>query len=171
MGRITLIALGVVLGGIAGWAYWHQWGCTSGCTITSSPVNSTLYGALMGGLLLDTFRKAPAHTGNKTENNQNMLRSFFGMAPKVDLPQLLGKGALVLDVRTPSEFARGHADGSMNVPLDQLTQNLHKLPKDKPVVACCQSGGRSAQATSILKDHGFDAHNGGPWTQVQANMK
>lgn len=52
---ITGIAIAV--GAMAGWAYWHFHGCTNGCAITSSPVNSTLYGGLMGGLLLNTFRK------------------------------------------------------------------------------------------------------------------
>ena len=105
------------------------------------------------------------------KNNNEMLRSLFGMAPKVDLPQLLQQGATVLDVRTPAEFARGHVAGSINIPLDQVLRNLHQLPKDRPVITCCQSGGRSAQAASVLKDHGFEAHNGGPWTQVQANLK
>lgn len=48
--------IGILLGAVAGYLYWYYIGCTSGsCAITSSPVNSTLYGALMGGLLLNTF--------------------------------------------------------------------------------------------------------------------
>ena len=59
MSRTTLglTVTGVVLGALAGWYYWSQWGCTTGCTITGSPVNSTLYGALMGGLLVNTFKR------------------------------------------------------------------------------------------------------------------
>lgn len=52
-----LIALGVLLGALGGWLYWNYFGCTNGCAITSSPVNSSLYGALMGGLLFHSFRK------------------------------------------------------------------------------------------------------------------
>ena len=52
-----ITAIGVALGAVAGWAYWYQWGCTEGCSITGSPINSTLYGALMGGLVVNTFRK------------------------------------------------------------------------------------------------------------------
>lgn len=44
--------VGVLLGSIAGFIYYQQIGCVDGCTITGSPVNSTLYGALMGGLAL-----------------------------------------------------------------------------------------------------------------------
>ncbi len=70
MKRVWVItAVGVALGAVAGWLYWHQWGCTNGCAITSSPVNSTLYGAFMGGLLLNSFKKpVPARTAD--ENNQ-----------------------------------------------------------------------------------------------------
>jgi hypothetical protein len=52
--RLTL--LGIVLGAIAGLLYWSEIGCTNGtCAITSNWLNSTLYGATMGGLLLSTF--------------------------------------------------------------------------------------------------------------------
>ena len=50
--------IGVALGTIAGWCYWYFVGCASGtCAITSSPVNSSLYGAMMGGILGSTFKK------------------------------------------------------------------------------------------------------------------
>jgi phage shock protein E len=54
--KLTLI--GVLLGAIAGYMYYSYIGCASGtCAITSKPLNSTLYGALMGGLLLNSFKK------------------------------------------------------------------------------------------------------------------
>ncbi|HRV52076.1 MAG TPA: DUF6132 family protein [Bacteroidia bacterium] len=50
--------IGVVLGSVAGYAYYYFVGCKSGtCAITSSPVNSTVYGAVMGALLLSSFKK------------------------------------------------------------------------------------------------------------------
>lgn len=52
------LVLGVVLGAIAGYLYYHFIGCAQGtCMITSKPVNSTLYGAVMGGLLVGSFKK------------------------------------------------------------------------------------------------------------------
>jgi phage shock protein E len=52
-----LIIAGVLTGGIAGFLYWKYVGCLSGtCIITSKPVNSSLYGALMGGLLFSIFK-------------------------------------------------------------------------------------------------------------------
>ncbi len=54
---------GLMLGAVAGWGYWYYVGCASGtCMITSKPLNSTLYGALMGFLFFNLFRKE-----NKTE--------------------------------------------------------------------------------------------------------
>ena len=53
-----LYIAGSILGGVAGYFYWQQIGCTSGtCMITSRPLNSTLYGALMGALLLGIFNR------------------------------------------------------------------------------------------------------------------
>ncbi|MBK7689925.1 MAG: hypothetical protein IPK62_07620 [Bacteroidetes bacterium] len=50
--------VGAVLGAIAGYLYWQQVGCASGtCAITSSPFNSTVYGAILGGLFLSLFKR------------------------------------------------------------------------------------------------------------------
>ncbi len=54
---LLFTAAGIVLGAIGGYAYYYYIGCTAGtCPITSKPLNSTLYGALMGALLFNTFR-------------------------------------------------------------------------------------------------------------------
>lgn len=53
-----LYMIGAVIGGTAGYLYWKWVGCASGtCPITSKPLNSTIYGAVMGSLLLSLFRK------------------------------------------------------------------------------------------------------------------
>jgi ABC-type branched-subunit amino acid transport system permease subunit len=53
-----LYIIGAVAGGVAGYLYWQQIGCSSGtCAITSKPLNSTLYGAVMGALLFGMFKK------------------------------------------------------------------------------------------------------------------
>jgi hypothetical protein len=53
-----LTVLGILIGAVGGYLYYHFIGCTSGsCPITSQPVNSTLYGAMMGGLLVSSFTK------------------------------------------------------------------------------------------------------------------
>jgi len=53
-----LILIGVAAGAAGGYLYWKFVGCSSGaCTITSKPLNSTLYGMLIGGLLFSMFKK------------------------------------------------------------------------------------------------------------------
>jgi hypothetical protein len=62
-----LIFIGIAVGAIGGYLYWSFVGCSSGhCPITSSPINSTLYGGVMGGLLLSMVKKK-----NKEENTEN----------------------------------------------------------------------------------------------------
>jgi hypothetical protein len=54
-----LALIGVLCGGIAGWLYWYNIGCATGtCPISSHPLNSTLYGMIMGGLLFSMFKKS-----------------------------------------------------------------------------------------------------------------
>jgi hypothetical protein len=58
--QYIITGIGVVMGLIAGYAYYHYVGCLSGtCAITSKPLNSTLYGGLMGGLLFNMFVTSP----------------------------------------------------------------------------------------------------------------
>lgn len=64
--------IGIMLGAIAGYLYWYFIGCQSGsCAITSSPVNSTLYGGLMGGLLVNTFGGTSSKKHHETNNKQH----------------------------------------------------------------------------------------------------
>ncbi len=56
-----LTVVGLAFGAIGGYLYYHFVGCNSGtCTITSKPLNSTLYGAMMGGLFFNLFKKSPS---------------------------------------------------------------------------------------------------------------
>jgi phage shock protein E len=83
--------------------------------------------------------------------------------------ELLEKGAIVIDVRSPGEFSGGHVAGSKNIPLPKIESKIKEIKKlNKPVVACCASGMRSGQAADILKRNGIEAVNGGSWTRVNA---
>lgn len=69
-----LYVIGALLGALAGFLYWNFVGCSSGtCMITSKPINSTLYGAAMGALLLGTFKaeKSKSTVSYKNENQSN----------------------------------------------------------------------------------------------------
>lgn len=65
----------------------------------------------------------------------------------------------LLDTRTPAEYDRGHADGFINIPVDELRDRLGNLDRTKPVYVMCQSGLRSYIASRILTGNGFDAYN------------
>lgn len=99
-----------------------------------------------------------------------MFRAFFGLGPKADLKALKDQGAIILDVRTAGEFAQCHVQGAINIPLDQLQGRLARLPKDKPIIACCLSGGRSGSAVSFLKSQGYEAYNGGGWSALEREL-
>jgi rhodanese-related sulfurtransferase len=66
------------------------------------------------------------------------------------------KDALVVDVREPSEYAEGHIPNAVNIPLRSLTENLDKIPKDKPAIFYCTTGHRTAIAMTVLRVLGYD---------------
>lgn len=73
-----------------------------------------------------------------------------------DEPALPRDGSVhLVDVRTQAEYAAGHIDGFINLPVDQLREHLEQLDKTKPVYLVCQSGLRSYIASRILKGSGF----------------
>lgn len=99
--------------------------------------------------------------------------NLFGGSTSVDLvEQYLEKGAVVIDVRTIEEFEEGHVQGSKNIPLNTIGSHLQEIAGlNKPVITCCRSGARSGSAATILKQHGIDAINGGPWGNVANCIK
>lgn len=102
-----------------------------------------------------------------------ILGKLFGMGPKVDLVEEISKGAIILDVRSKGEFQSGHVKGSVNIPVDSLERNMHKLKdKDRTIITCCASGMRSGVAKSVLRRNGYtNVHNGGSWMKVQGLKK
>jgi phage shock protein E len=100
------------------------------------------------------------------------IKNLFGIE-KTDYAQLVAGGAIILDVRSGGEYAGGHIDGSINIPVNKLEANLQKLKaKDKAIITCCASGGRSASAKRILEDNGYTAvYNGGAWSSLNQQIK
>ena len=75
-----------------------------------------------------------------------------------DLPDPLPEGLAVLDVREPGEWAHGHIEGAVHVPLMELPNRREEVP-DGRVLVVCKIGGRSMQATHYLAQQGFDVVN------------
>jgi len=102
----------------------------------------------------------------------NILKQIFGLGPKADYAELVKQGAIILDVRSKSEYADGHIKGSINIPVDILTNNLNRLKgKDTPIITCCASGIRSARAKSFLQEAGFlIVHDGGSWVSLKNKL-
>jgi phage shock protein E len=100
------------------------------------------------------------------------LRKLFGLDPATDYAQLVKEGAVIIDVRSKGEFDGGHINGSINIPVDQLTNNLNKLKdKNKTIITCCASGMRSASAKAVLKSNGYaQVYNGGGWSGLQRKL-
>lgn len=102
----------------------------------------------------------------------DFLKKLLGFGPSVDFAQLVKDGAIILDVRTKGEYTSGHIKNSLNISVDQLSNNLSKLKdKNKPIITCCASGMRSASAKNMLKANGYaEVYNGGSWLSLQSKI-
>lgn len=70
--------------------------------------------------------------------------------------RLVARGAKLLDVRSPEEFAAGHLDGAVNISVQELEGRLAELgSKETPLIVYCRSGMRSHRASELLKSAGF----------------
>jgi rhodanese-related sulfurtransferase len=97
----------------------------------------------------------------------SILKSIFGKN-NLDYADLTNRKALIIDVRSPREFASGNAKGSINIPLGDIANHINKIKKqNKPVITCCRSGARSASAAATLENAGIEVYNGGSWNGVQ----
>ena len=77
----------------------------------------------------------------------------------------------IVDVRTKAEFESGNVKGSINIPLNELPNRLEELRQlTHPLVLCCASGARSANAVAYLQSNGINCENGGSWVSVSFNM-
>jgi len=75
--------------------------------------------------------------------------------PAKALPRVQEAYSQFVDVRTPEEYAGGHAVRAINIPLNDLPAKLDRLEKNEPVYLICQSGRRSKEAAEILNRNGF----------------
>ena len=101
----------------------------------------------------------------------SVFKNSVAQASQSELTQAISQGAMLVDVRTPAEFVAGSVKAAINIPLDQLQQQIAKFKGQKSIIVFCRSGSRSSQAKAILEKNGI-THilNGGSWMNVQHIM-
>lgn len=101
-----------------------------------------------------------------------ILLLLFNRKDNIDFKKKISEGAIIIDVRTPEEYLRGHIEKSINIPLDKLEQSLDLLnDKEKTIITCCASGMRSERAKKILKKLEYSqVYNGGGWSSLNKKI-
>jgi phage shock protein E len=93
----------------------------------------------------------------------NWLNNLFSTMPEAT-QAAWDDDALLIDVRTPAEYASGHVEGAFNLPLDRFAQDHAIVAPDKSrqIILYCQSGARSGQALQFLRQQNYErVLNGG----------
>ncbi|PIF45832.1 rhodanese-related sulfurtransferase [Chryseobacterium sp. 52] len=111
---------------------------------------------IFGGIILTLYAAYRVYTYQTLDN---------------DLPQLIKKGAVILDVRTEQEYKMGHIEGSLNISLGTIRERYAELDLEKTYITVCSHGLRSVKAENILKERGFKhVHNGGAWSDFAKSL-
>jgi len=71
----------------------------------------------------------------------------------------LSNDAIIVDVRTPERFSKGHIPMAVNLPLDRIEKKQVNFPKSRTLIVYCDTGGSSIQAACILSDMGYKVIN------------
>ena len=108
---------------------------------------------------LEQWRKAGGALAQGTDTGEIVYvpRPRPGVMEIADFKKAVTGGAHLIDVRNSDEFAAGHVPGAVNIPLDDLTDNLASLDKDTTYILYCNTGSRAEMAYSELVNHGFKA--------------
>ena len=117
--------------------------------VAGSPFLAYVFGAILIPLQLIVIT---THFCVASWLYEGLLRLFGNWTVPISYKQaqsLLAEGAMLVDVRSPDEFARGHLHHAVNIPLDTLTQHLRSL-EGRTAILYCQSGMRCQQATQTL---------------------
>ncbi len=155
---ILLVTLGGALGG---YLYWRTIGCTSGvCAIGSNKYMSTIVGALLA-LLMVTSESCSAQTNEKpivTDTTSIQITIVNeDVTPEVFLSKIGNENTVLIDVRTPDEFAGGHIPNAVNINFNapDFAAQIEKLDKSKTYLVYCRSGARSGRAATSMSELGF----------------
>jgi NADPH-dependent 2,4-dienoyl-CoA reductase/sulfur reductase-like enzyme/peroxiredoxin family protein/rhodanese-related sulfurtransferase/TusA-related sulfurtransferase len=87
---------------------------------------------------------------------ENVLKGLVKVISVEEFLSLDRESIFILDVRTKDEYDLGHIEGAVNIPVDEIRQNLGKIPRDKKIIVYCGVGLRAYVACRVLYQNGFN---------------
>ena len=87
--------------------------------------------------------------------------------PDRNIKEFIEDGAIIIDVRTESEFKSGNIKNSINVPLKDLMYRVNEFSKEKKYITVCAVGMRAESAKKFFEKKGFQVLNGGRWSTLK----
>ena len=94
-------------------------------------------------------------------------RSFKNLNKTNNIKEFIDNNAVIIDVRSESEFNSGNLEGSVNVPLKDLMYRVNEFKKDKKYITVCTVGMRAESAKKFFKKRGYQVVNGGRWSNLK----
>tara|TARA_B100000575_G_C22893353_1_gene519750 strand:- start:153 stop:521 length:369 start_codon:yes stop_codon:yes gene_type:complete len=94
-------------------------------------------------------------------------RSFKNLKKTNNIKEFIDNNAVIIDVRSESEFNSGNIEGSVNVPLKDLMYRVNEFKKDKKYITVCTVGMRAESAKKFFKKRGYQVVNGGRWSDLK----
>jgi hydroxyacylglutathione hydrolase len=123
----------------------------------------------MGGLAVVVMLMASCGGATKVADSATGSSTSTAVQSQSTVPQPKAGETIIVDVRTVAEWENdGHANCSVNIPLDQLESRMAELKKDQKVVLVCRSGNRAGTAKQLLEGAGFtQVENKGAWQNIE----
>ena len=94
-------------------------------------------------------------------------RSFKNLKKTNNIKEFIDNNAVIIDVRSESEFNSGNLEGSVNVPLKDLMYRVNEFEKDKKYITVCTVGMRAESAKKFFEKKGYQVVNGGRWSTLK----
>ena len=94
-------------------------------------------------------------------------RSFKNLKKTNNIKEFIDNNAVIIDVRSESEFNSGNLEGSVNVPLKDLMYRVNEFEKEKKYITVCTVGMRAESAKKFFKKRGYQVVNGGRWSNLK----
>lgn len=98
------------------------------------------------------------------------IKNLFGnKVSEKKLTELIKDGAFLVDVRTQNEYTQNACEGTVNIPLNLIENQLDKFKNKNHIIVFCRSGNRSSMAKYKLEKNGFsNVINGGTWNKIKS---